>query len=804
MSELTLGDIPGVGSSREKMLRQSGYSSVQEVADSDPLQLTKRTELNQQQVEDIQEGAKFLCNYEDSTLATIASDYSIPEDQVLETYRSIVVYGGSFADKEAVLRKYFSNEKTLLNISGVSLHYLYLLYRAGFKDIESVATSSPDELTDATYLTHQAEEIVKKAREIFSTGSQSIQKKDTTVNHICPDCGEEFRYERKYEKHRNSHDESSTEDSTNTTNSSQQNSDANENHHCPDCGKEFKYERVYKKHRYSCNRNRADSTSSSQQSSTTAQSDIVPCPLTEYYESLKSIKIAIENLGSSVMDQDISEPQLQYYKTISSIVETGHPDPDEVPGYGSQQSTRASHSVNQYREKYGNGEWITKYPAIDTEAPNRSTVKRLNQDFSQKNPFIQKPLPPTENTAVPIIVESRTDLQRALWLLSKFPARPKLYPKDTSETGSMPVQEIYRAELEGANVDPVDLRPSNEQPSARKSATESQMAGKTISANEFRETSPRKSEDVVSPPRQEVHLEELTTTKKIGSGGQAVIKLAELPDQKAPPKTIAYREPAVSGTVQSQIVDEFLSKVRIWERIDRREREKHRWSGYENIVGVVDTGDTLPWIAIEYMDGGDLSQQITASTSGLPINQALWTGECVCKALEIAHQLGVAHLDIKPENVLLKETDGWPWPKVSDWGIARTIAEETGTMENLSIEYAAPEQFDTVRFGDPDQLTDIYQTGALMYALLTGQPPATGQSFEIINQIMSEKSFTPISEQRVEVSTTLDVAIAVALERDKTNRYDSITDFRKALSAIRTGGQLPPVVSKRLDLKNND
>jgi serine/threonine protein kinase len=120
-------------------------------------------------------------------------------------------------------------------------------------------------------------------------------------------------------------------------------------------------------------------------------------------------------------------------------------------------------------------------------------------------------------------------------------------------------------------------------------------------------------------------------------------------------------------------------------------------------------------------------------------------------------------------------------------------------MDGLSPEYAAPEQFDSNKFGSPDQLTDIYQTDTLVYALFTGEPPVTGGQFEIMKQVMSEESLTAPSEPRPELPEVVDAAVEVTLEREKTARYDSITEFKKALTAIRTDERLPRAVAARFE-----
>jgi hypothetical protein len=305
---------------------------------------------------------------------------------------------------------------------------------------------------------------------------------------------------------------------------------------------------------------------------------------------------------------------------------------------------------------------------------------------------------------------------------------------------------------------------------------------------------------VASPPRRPaLEQKQFTIVEEIGAGGQAIITEARVPEAQQPPATVALREPDTSATLTREAVETFLRQAETWATVDAREREKQRWADSEHIVGVIATGDRQPWLAMEYMDGGDVEELLVKHPDGLPVGQALWTGACVCKGLEIAHQLGRAHLDVKPRNVLLRETDGWPWPKLADWGLSRTLAEETGTMEGLSVQYAAPEQFDSTKFGDPDQLTDIYQTGALVYALLTGEPPTSGSQFEVMQQVMSEGSITPPSDRRAELPAAVDAAVGLALEREKTERYGSIGNFGDALHALRTGGRVPPAVAARLD-----
>jgi serine/threonine protein kinase len=310
---------------------------------------------------------------------------------------------------------------------------------------------------------------------------------------------------------------------------------------------------------------------------------------------------------------------------------------------------------------------------------------------------------------------------------------------------------------------------------------------------------------VESPPRQSLEYHTLTLDDEpIGGGGQGIVYRADVPNS-TPPDQVALKEPAVeSRTLARDDIDAFLEEAGTWKTVDRREREKLRWRDREHIVGVIDTGDDLPWIAMEYMDGESLKDRLASHPNGLPVEEALWVGECVCRGVELAHNYGIAHLDLKPANVLFRKTpDGvWDVPKIADWGLARVLAERTGTMDGLSLKYAAPEQFEPDEFGDPDMLTDVYQIGALVYAMLTGKPPYSGGQLSVMNDIVSNERPTQLTADRDCLPDAINEAVLLALEAEKTDRYRNIQTFEQALHAIRTDQPLPRTVASGLDTQD--
>jgi len=185
---------------------------------------------------------------------------------------------------------------------------------------------------------------------------------------------------------------------------------------------------------------------------------------------------------------------------------------------------------------------------------------------------------------------------------------------------------------------------------------------------------------------------------------------------------------------------------------------------------------------MEYMDGGDLSEH----AGNLEFEQALWTALAITKGVRHAHSKGVAHLDLKPENVLLRSVDNaWDVPKVADWGLSKQLLEHSKSVDGMSPHYAAPEQFDTETYGPTDNVTDVYQLGAVFYELFTGRPPFEGQTFEVINKIQT-KSPTPPS-QIVDVPTEIDDILLTALATEKSDRYDDVLYIRDELQKLWNG-----------------
>ena len=278
-------------------------------------------------------------------------------------------------------------------------------------------------------------------------------------------------------------------------------------------------------------------------------------------------------------------------------------------------------------------------------------------------------------------------------------------------------------------------------------------------------------ETIPSTPGLSLSWDELSDGELIGQGGNAdVYRVTVTRDGNAVP--VAIKQPRFQGTLHTDAIDRFRDEVQVWYQLD----------DHDHIVSLFDGGtDPLPWLAMEYMDGGNLQDLL--NNGGLPAEQALWVGYCICQAVHYAHRHGVAHHDLKPANILFRQYgENWMVPKVSDWGLARMMLDETGSVDGLSPHYSAPEQFDAGKYGSPNDQTDIYQIGTVLYELLTGKPPFEGSMTEVMQSILSQDPAPPSSI--VDVPAAVDEVVMPALKKEQAARYDSIVYLRDGLKNL--------------------
>ena len=217
----------------------------------------------------------------------------------------------------------------------------------------------------------------------------------------------------------------------------------------------------------------------------------------------------------------------------------------------------------------------------------------------------------------------------------------------------------------------------------------------------------------------------------------------------------------------------------------RREAQAAAALSHPNVVAVFDTGDDAAahYIVMEYVEGRTLGEVLKVE-GPLDADRASAIAEDVATALQAAHERGLVHRDVKPGNVMI-DTEGRI--KVMDFGIARAAANDTLTQTGTVLgtaAYLSPEQ---ARGDSVDARSDIYSLGCVLFEMVAGRPPFTGDSpVSLAFRHVNEDPQRP-SAYRPGVPPQLEAVVMRALEKDPGRRYQSAEEFRRALADARSG-----------------
>lgn len=268
----------------------------------------------------------------------------------------------------------------------------------------------------------------------------------------------------------------------------------------------------------------------------------------------------------------------------------------------------------------------------------------------------------------------------------------------------------------------------------------------------------------------------------IGTGGMADVYIAD--DQR------------LSRKVAIKVLRSDLARDPSFVARFRKEAFAAAGLNHPGIVAVYDSGEVpAPYIVMELVSGHTLRELIHQGEH-LPIDRVLEIAEGILAALEYSHEQGIVHRDIKPANVMITDQGV---VKVMDFGIARALDDVGATLTNTwnvvgTAQYLSPEQ----AMGESaDYRSDIYSVGCLLYEVLLGRPPYTGDTpVSIAFQHVSGELIKP-STLNAEIPDGLSVLLTVALAKKPIDRYQSASDMLADIRNLRAGRAITAKVARK-------
>ena len=225
---------------------------------------------------------------------------------------------------------------------------------------------------------------------------------------------------------------------------------------------------------------------------------------------------------------------------------------------------------------------------------------------------------------------------------------------------------------------------------------------------------------------------------------------------------------------------------------------------HPGIVSVYDSGKedspsgAMPYIVMEYVEGKTL-REIVNKGERFALNRAVEITEGILIALQYSHKNGIIHRDIKPGNIMITDNGD---VKVMDFGIARALADTGATMTSTwnivgTAQYLSPEQATGTQ---ADARSDLYSVGCLLYELLAGRPPFTGDTPVAIAYQHVSAPLIPITELQESLDPALNAFFSIALAKDANERYQSanamLKDLRKLIKGEGITTQIPKQMRK--------
>src|SRR5215208_4255326 len=256
--------------------------------------------------------------------------------------------------------------------------------------------------------------------------------------------------------------------------------------------------------------------------------------------------------------------------------------------------------------------------------------------------------------------------------------------------------------------------------------------------------------------------------REVGAGGMATVYLAEdvRHDRRVALKVLRPELAAVIGA------ERFLAEIKLTANLQ-----------HPHILPLFDSGeaDSYLFYVMPLVEGETLRDRLTREKQ-LPVPDAVRIAGEVASALDYAHRRGVVHRDIKPENILIHDGQAL----VADFGIALAASKASGarmTETGMSLgtpHYMSPEQAMGER--EITARSDVYAIGAVLYEMLSGDPPFSGSTAQAIVARVLTETPRPILPQRHTIPPHVEAAVLTALEKLPADRFGTAAEFAEALA----------------------
>jgi serine/threonine-protein kinase len=279
-------------------------------------------------------------------------------------------------------------------------------------------------------------------------------------------------------------------------------------------------------------------------------------------------------------------------------------------------------------------------------------------------------------------------------------------------------------------------------------------------------------------------------TRKIGEGGMGAVYEA---------MHVLLSKPVAVKVLR----DKYLDRPEVAQRLVQEARLASSIR-HENIVDITDSGateDGRTFVVMEHLEGQSLSELVKRE-GALPESRVLEIARQAASALGAAHERGIVHRDVKPENLFLVERGGRDFVKVLDFGISKTLKPGNVDEESLKLThtgmvlgtplYMSPEQARGDE--DLDQRIDIWALGVILYECLTAEVPFRATNYlGVISQVLNQE-VTPPRKLRPEmrISEAMERVVQKAMARDRDDRYPSMVALAEDLERVATGADVEP------------